>query len=159
MLLHGFIMPAYKQSIISQKFMMSVRNKEVWMPKAEHIEVCKAVPYPPTNAMLIDLINVAVDGQPGQNGWTEENLAPVRALMEIVTKKSADKAWLLKLLWCFDRDSEVFGKGYRYVRPKDKLNPARLEVFGNQDGFFDDLPPLQPHEMKGRQMRMSKSDK
>ena len=62
--------------------------------------------------------------------------------MEIASKKSADKAWLLKLLWCFDRDSEVFGKSYRYVRPKDKLNPARIEVFGNQDGFFDNLPLL-----------------
>ena len=83
----------------------------------------------------------------------------MRALLEIVRKKGADKDWLLKLLWCFDRGSPVFKKSYRYVRPKNRLNPERIEVFGNNDGFFNDLPHLQPHEMKGRQMRMSKADK
>ena len=61
MSLHGFVLPAFKQSIISIKFMTQVRNREVFMPKAEDIEVCKAVPYPPTNDMLIDLINDGVD--------------------------------------------------------------------------------------------------
>ena len=105
MLLHGFVMPAFKQSIISIKFMTQVRNNEVFMLKAEDIEVCKAVPYPPTNAMIIDLINNGFDNQVGQNNWTEENLAPVRALMEIVAKKGADKAWLLKMLWVFNNNS------------------------------------------------------
>ena len=152
-------MPAFKQSIISIKFMSQVRSEEVFMPKAEDIEICKYVPYPPTNPMLIDLINNAVDRQVGRDGWTEENLIPVRALMEIVGKKGADKAWLLKVLWCFDNNSEVFDKSYRYVRPKDKLNPERIEIFGNEDGFFNNLPPLQPNEMKKRQMRMSKREK
>ena len=159
MLLHGFVMPALKQSIVSIKFMTSVRNGDVFMPKAQDIDVCKAVPYPPTNDMLVDLIDDAVDRQVGHDGWTEETLQPVRALMEIVRKKGADKAWLLKMLWCFDRGSAVFDKSYRYVRPKNKLNPERIEVFGNDDGFFNDLPRLQPHEMRGRQMRMSKADK
>ena len=109
--------------------------------------------------MLIDLIAVAVDSSVGQNGWTEENIVPVRALVELLYKRSTDKAWLLKVLWYFDRDCEVFSKGYRYVRPRNKLHPERMEVFGNDDGFWDDLPPLQPHEMRGRQMRLSKKDK
>ena len=79
--------------------------------------------------------------------------------MEILHKKGADKAWLLKVLWYFDSGCEVFDKGYRYVRPKNKLHPERMEVFGNDDGFWSNLPPLQPNEMKGRQMRMSKKDK
>ena len=61
MLLTGFVLPSYKQSIISIKFMHQVRSKEVWMPKGEDIEVCKSVPYPPTNDMLVELISVAVD--------------------------------------------------------------------------------------------------
>ena len=69
-------------------------------------------------------------------------MRPVRALVEIVRKKSADKDWLLKLLWCFDRGSPVFKKSYRYVRPKNRLNPERIEVFGNDDGFFNGLPLL-----------------
>ena len=53
----------------------------------------------------------------------------------------------------------MFDKSYRYVRPRNKLQPERMEVFNNADGFFDNLPHLQPHEMRGRQMRMSKQDK
>ena len=109
--------------------------------------------------MLVNLIAVAVDNSVGQNGWTEENIVPVRALVELLYKKSADKDWLLKVLWYFDSGCEVFTKGYRYVRPRNKLIPERMEVFGNDDGFWNDLPPLQPNEMKGRQMRMSKKDK
>ena len=86
-------------------------------------------------------------------------MVPVRALVELLQKKGADKAWLLKVLWYFDSDSEVFAKSYRYVRPRNKLHPERMEVFGNDDGFWDDLPLLQPNEKKGRQMRMSKKDK
>ena len=109
--------------------------------------------------MLVNLIAVAVDNSVGQNGWTEENIVPVRALVELLYKKSADKDWLLKVLWYFDSGCEVFTKGYRYVRPRNKLIPERMEVFGNDDGFWNDLPLLQPNEMKGRQMRMSKKDK
>ena len=68
MLLHGFVMPALKQSIVSIKFMTSVRNGDVFMPKAQDIDVCKAVPYPPTNEMLVDLIEDAVDRQVGHDG-------------------------------------------------------------------------------------------
>ena len=106
--------------------------------------------------MLIDLISVAVDNSVGQNEWTEENIVPVRALVELLYKRSTDKAWLLKVLWYFDRNCEVFSKSYRYVRPRNQLHPERLEIFGNDDGFWNDLPPLQPNEKKGRQMRMSK---
>ena len=68
MLLHGFVMPSFKQSIVSIKFMTSVRNGDVFMPKAEDINACKAVPYPPTNDMLVDLIEDAVDTQLDHDG-------------------------------------------------------------------------------------------
>lgn len=159
MQLSGYVMPAFKQSIVSIKFMHAVRGGHIFMPKADDIDVCRSVPYPPTNDMLVILINDAVGALVGVNGWTNETLAPVRTLLELVKKKGGDKAWLLKLLWVFDADSRVFEKSYRYVRPRNKLHPERMEVFGNDDGFWNNLPPLQPHEMRGRQMRMSKADK
>ena len=139
--------------------MHSVRCGDIFMPKAENIDACKMVPYPPTNEMLIELVDDAISRQDASTGWTEERLVPVRALMEIVRKKGADKPWLLKMLWVFDSDSEVFDKSYRYVRPKNKLHPERMHVFNNDDGFWSNLPPLQPHEMRGRQMWMSKQNK
>ena len=48
----------------------------------------------------------------------------------------------MRLLYCFDDNHEVFQKSYRYVRPRNKLNPDTIRVFNNADGFFDDLPPL-----------------
>ena len=112
------------------------------MPKAEDIDSCRAVPYPPTNDMMIMIIGDAVDRLVGTNGWTEENLAPVRVLMELIKKKGADKAWLIKVLWVFDSGSQVFEKSYRYIRPRNKLHPERMEVFGNDDGFWNNLPKL-----------------
>ena len=46
-------MPAYKQSIISIKFMHMVRTGQVFMPKAEDVDACRTVAYPPTNEMIL----------------------------------------------------------------------------------------------------------
>ena len=56
----------------------------------------------------------------------------------------------MRLLYCFDSENVIFSKSYRYIRPQNRLNPNRIEVFNNEDGFFNDLPQLQPHEMRGR---------
>ena len=37
MLLAGYVLPSYKQSLISIKFMHMVHSREVWMPKGEDI--------------------------------------------------------------------------------------------------------------------------
>ena len=71
-------------------------------------------------------------------------------------KKGADKAWLLRVLYVFNKNCEVFNKSYRYVRPTNKINPNNLQIFNNNDRFFDDLPPLLPSELRKRQMRLSK---
>ena len=60
MLNSGFVMPSFKQSIISIKFMHRVRSDEIWMPLAPDVQACRMVAYPPTNAMLIDFIFEAV---------------------------------------------------------------------------------------------------
>ena len=65
----------------------------------------------------------------------------------------------MKLLYCFDSGNAFFAKNYRYVKPRTRLNPDNIQVFDNADGFFNDLPPLLPNEMKGRHLRMSKQDK
>ena len=79
--------------------------------------------------------------------------------MKRVRKRGADKAWLLQLLHCFDPASEVFKKSYRYIRPRNERQPDRLQIYNNADGFFSDLPPLQPNELRGRQMRLAKKDR
>ena len=65
----------------------------------------------------------------------------------------------MRLLYCFDSGNAFFAKSYRYVKPRTRLNPDNIKVFDNSDGFFDDLPPLLPNELKGRHLRMSKQDK
>ena len=150
MLQTGYVMPAFKQSIISIKLMHQVRTGQVFMPKSEDVDACKMVAYPPTIDMVIANISAAVDNLDGTSGWNEVSLTPVRALLEIVKKKKADKEWLMRLLYCFDSENVVFSKGYRYIKPQNRLNPNRIEVINNADGFFDDLPQLQSHEMRGR---------
>ena len=39
------------------------------------------------------------------------------------------------------------------------MQPDRLHVYSNADGFFTGLPLLLPNELKGRQMRLAKKDK
>ena len=58
MLLHGFVMPALKQSIVSIKFMTSVRNGDVFMPKAQDIDVCTR---PPTTCSWISSTTRSTD--------------------------------------------------------------------------------------------------
>ena len=56
----GFILPAEKQAIISIKVMHQVRAEQVYMPRAaDAASACPQVAYPPTNAMLVDLITAA----------------------------------------------------------------------------------------------------
>ena len=79
--------------------------------------------------------------------------------MALVRKHGGDRAWLLQLLHRFDAASAVFSKGYRYVRPRNERQPDRLHVYSNADGFFTGLPALLPSELRGRQMRLAKSDR
>ena len=154
----GFILPAAKQAIVSIKVLHEVRARQVYMPRAADVNACPPVAYPPTNAMLVSLVaeaaNRAVQARP--ESFPAE---PVARLVELVKKHGGDKAWLLHLLHCFDPASEVFAKGYRYVRPRGQAQPDRLHVYSNADGFFTGLPLLLPSELKGRQMRLAKKDR
>ena len=114
----GWMMPDYKQTIVSIKFMHAVRAKEVWAPRAEDTMQCRRVAYPPTNGMLLFFLNEAVDELDEDPEWTKERLAPIRRLLELLKKKSADKAWLLLCFFVLKEDSFVFDKSYRYVKPR-----------------------------------------
>ena len=155
----GWMMPDYKQTIVSIKFMHAVRAKEVWAPRAEDTMQCRRVAYPPTNGMLLFYLNMVVDELDEDPEWTKERLAPIRRLLELLKKKSADKAWLLLCPWVLKEDCLVFDKSYRYVKPRQLNQPDTIRLIENEDGFFDNLPPLLPHERKGRLMCMSKADK
>ena len=85
-----------------------VRTGQVFMPKGEDVDACKMVAYPPTNQMLIEHLSVVVGKLNGKGQWNDKTLVPVRALLEEVQKKKADKEWLLRLLYCFDDNHEVF---------------------------------------------------
>ena len=122
--------------------MHQVRLGTVYMPKAEDVDACRMVAYPPPNDMILAHISAAAEALNGTGDWNDETLIPVRALIEVVKKKKADKQWLLRLLYCFDSENEFFAKHYRYVKPRKRLNPNNIEVFDNADGFFNDLPPL-----------------
>ena len=122
--------------------MHMVRIGTIFMPKAEDVDACRMVAYPPTNDMIMAHVSAAIENLNNVEGWTEETLVPVKALEEVVKKKKADKQWLLRLLYCFDSENEFFAKHYRYVRPRARLNPDNIKVFDNSDGFFKDLPQL-----------------
>ena len=138
--------------------MHEVRSGWIYMPKAAAVRACPQVAYPPTNAMLTELI---IQAAPRAVLARPADLPsqPVAKLVERVQQHGADRAWLLQLLHCFDPDSAVFSKSYRHVRPRNERQPDRLQVYNNADGFFSDLPPLQPSELRGRQMRLAKKDK
>ena len=84
MLQMGYVMPAYKQSIISIKFMHQVRIGAIFMPKAEDIDACRTVADPPTNDMILAHIKRAAEHLNGVGHWNLETLQPVKALVEEV---------------------------------------------------------------------------
>ena len=84
MLQMGYVMPAFKQSIISIKFMHQVRIGSVFMPKAEDVDACRMVAYPPTNEMILAHVKQAAENLNGKGDWNMETLQPVKALVEEV---------------------------------------------------------------------------
>ena len=73
-------------------------------------------------------------------------------------KKSPDREWMVKLLALWKPDDEIFAKSYRYTPPK-KVVVADYE-FKNEDGFFDELPPLTENEIRNsRRLRIPKVDR
>ena len=76
--------------------------------------------------MILAHISVAAEALNGKGDWNNETLIPVRALIELVKKKKADKQWLLRLLYCFDPENQFFAKNYRYVKPRRRLNPDNI---------------------------------
>ena len=84
MLQTGYVMPAFKQSIISIKFMHMVRTGTVYMPKPEDVDACRMVAYPPTNEMIIANISMAANNLNGTGEWDDETIKPVMSLMEHV---------------------------------------------------------------------------
>ena len=158
MLQDGYVMPGYKQTLVSIKFMHAVRNKEVWAPRAEDVVQCRMVAYPPSNDVLKFHIGSAVD-QMDDDIENAELMPKLKRLMELLKKKSADKEWLLRCLFVLDENHAVFQKNYRYVKPRTRVQPNRIQLINNEDGFYDNLPPLQPNELRRRLLRMSKADK
>ena len=84
MLQMGYVMPAFKQSIISIKFMHQVRIGAIFMPKAEDVDACRTVAYPPTNEMILAHVKQAAENLNGTGHWNLETLQPVKALVEEV---------------------------------------------------------------------------
>ena len=84
MLQMGYVMPAFKQSIISIKLMHQVRLGTIFMPKAEDVVACRMVAYPPPNDMILTNIKQAIEDLLGTGSLDEEKLEPIRALIKEV---------------------------------------------------------------------------
>ena len=158
MLQDGYVMPGYKQTLVSIKFMHMVRNKQIWVPRAEDVVQCRIVAYPPTNDIIKFHLNSTVD-QMDEDIENEEIMPKLKLLMAHLKTRSADKEWLLRCLFVLNEGHQFFQKNYRYVKPRTRVQPNNIQLINNDDGFYDNLPPLQPNELKGRLLRMSKADK
>ena len=74
-------------------------------------------------------------------------------------KTPPDTRWLIKWVGYFMPEDEIFKKSYKYVRPK-KVVEVEEEYFSNDDGLFDDLPPLDDKVIKKtNRLRMTKEAK
>ena len=148
---NGFIMPSFNQRIVTLDFLNGVRAGTIYCPKVGQVADAKLCARPPTKEMLVAEIAKNVK-QAFDNGLVQPG-GPLDVLMEILHKKQADQWWLIKLLYCVNPNSEVFNKDYAYHKPKPP-RAAAVAMIGNENGFFDGLPQLLPHQMKGRQLRL-----
>ena len=62
-------------------------------------------------------------------------------------KTPPDTRWLLKWVGFFMPEDEIFKKSYKFVRPKRAIE-VEEEYFSNDDGLYDDLPPLEDKIIK-----------
>ena len=71
-----------------------------------------------------------------------EIMPKLKLLMEHLKTRSADKEWLLRCLFVLNEGHQVFQKNYRYVKPRARVQPDNIQLINNDDGFYDNLPPL-----------------
>lgn len=46
-------------------------------------------------------------------------------------------------------ECEIFEKSYRYIKPASAIQKKEI-LFFNEDGLFNDLPPLDPKQIRGK---------
>ena len=142
MIKNGWVMPAKSQAIVTLDFMQKVRKREVWCPRFDQVEKAVTVCYPPPRKDMLDMIDAAIHRIIEAKQNTEEEIASLINALELIEKRSADTHWLVCVLCVIDPENLIFTKGYRYVRPETKKALQAMPLLNNDDGFFDNLPPL-----------------
>ena len=159
MIRNGWLLPGKKQSIVTLDFMQRVRGGEIYCPRASEVTkpaVC--VTPPPKEQLVMKILNATEEYE--SRG---ENVAKLQELLGLLmTKKTADTAWLVQVLHMVNENDEVFARDYVYVRPQKVKAQVDIPLIDNSDGFFSGLPKV-PNGGKNkgakRQMRLSKQQK
>ena len=161
MIKNGWVMPAKSQGIVTLDFMQKVRKREIWCPRFDQVEKAVTVCFPPPRKDMLDMIDAAIHRIIEAKQNTDEEIASLINALELIEKRSADTHWLVCVLCVIDPENRIFSKGYRYVRPETKKALLAMPLMNNDDGFYDDLPPLQQPagKKRARMLPLSKREK
>jgi len=136
MLRNGWYLPAITSTLLTVKYMLSIKDGAVWCPRYEYLKL-RACPRPPLKSLLISELHLELNSfKEKRNTAIDETHQP-------------DVDWLLIALATLNANHRYFAKNYV---------PSVMEtrkIFGNipdinitededelyiHDDFFDDIP-------------------
>jgi hypothetical protein len=57
---NGFFMPSVSSTLVTVKYMIAIKEGEIWCPRYEYLQM-RACPRPPLKSLLIEELNEALD--------------------------------------------------------------------------------------------------
>ena len=135
---NGFFMPSISSTLVTVKYMISVKEGEVWCPRYEYVKL-RPCPRPPLKSLMIEELHKELEE------FKEKRNTG------IWDKHEPDVEWLLVSLATLNPNHRYFKKDYVptvkesrniYGKVAENNNFAsaggeELEIY---DDFFDDLP-------------------
>ena len=144
-----YFMPPLKDALLSNRFLLGLRNGQYWLPKAGEVgRGCCA--DPPFKQEIADELNAALLRHPHNNG--AEFAKALRATAEEIKSRPANRQWMLDFLFTLERGHRYFAKDY--VRPRPDSDAAASQnpeqEISDRDGFFAGLPDYKGASKRAR---------
>ena len=137
MLRNHYVMPGYKERMVTTAWMLGVIRGTHWCLSSSEVDCLPQCAKPPTKKVLGAILVAAM-----RNVATPvEKVAAVKATAELVLEHPPDIYWMLTCLAQINANHEVFGRDYVPPKPEKEFE-AVIDV-PHLDGlqeFFAGLP-------------------
>ena len=135
---NGYILPEFKQPIITLKFLRLVRKKRCWCINSEEgitVKPCADTPSKKELALILCQVmtNYRSIGEPYDSG--------LKRTAKAIKRRPPNVDWMLMVLATIHAENAVFDRTYVHVKSNTlPTDVSQMVMVDNSDNFFTDLP-------------------